>query len=378
MKVKVDINKLEEQIYAKRREVRYDMRDLTVEYIAHKYSDGIEYSSVDEDKRDSIETKRNFIYVPEYQREFTWDEKRSSKLIESILLGLPIPFIFVAENTDGAWEIVDGSQRIRTIHAFVNNELMLSGLQSLTLANNFYFKNLDESRKGKFLDTALRLIILSEETSEDVKKDMFERINRGSDLLKSMEKRKGIYMGDFTRFVYAYVESNKDLNDLLIVDKWLENRQEKQELLLRFFAFSENSTYKKGISGSLSEFLDKYLERKNNELALLDKSQISIELNKYKEKIDAVVLAVKEHFPYGFRHKKNPQTKRAVFEAISVGTWLAINNGGISSDITKEIISDKLNSPALQKYTHTANHIHKQEKLNGRVEFIFNLLVNGE
>ncbi|MEZ9186640.1 DUF262 domain-containing protein [Vibrio splendidus] len=378
MNKRVDLNKLEEQIYAKRREVRYDMRDLTVEYIADKYSDGVEYSSVDEEKRDSIETKRNILYVPEYQREFTWDEKRSSKLIESILLGLPIPFIFVAENTDGAWEIVDGSQRIRTIHAFVNNELMLSGLQSLNLANNVYFKDLDKSRKGKFLDTALRLIILSEETSEDVKKDMFERINRGSDLLKSMEKRKGIYMGNFTRFIYKYVESNQDLNDLLRVDKWLENRQEKQELLLRFFAFSEDSAYKKGVSGSLSDYLDRYLEKKNNELALLDKPQVELEINKYKERIDSVVLAVKEHFPYGFRHKKNPQTKRAVFEAISVGTWLAINKGSISNEISSEFILEKLNSPELQKYTHTANHIHKKEKLNGRIEFICNLLVKGE
>ncbi|WP_429059817.1 DUF262 domain-containing protein [Aeromonas veronii] len=369
--------KLEEQIYAKRREVRYDMRDLTVEYISEKYSHGINYLNDDDTNKSSIEIKRNILYVPEYQREFTWDEKRSSKLIESILLGLPIPFIFVAENSDGAWEIVDGSQRIRTIHAFISNELKLTALESLSLANNFYFDDLDKTRKGKFLDTALRFIILSEETTEEIKKDMFERINRGSDLLKSMEKRKGIYTGYFTSFIYKYVESNQDFNELIKVDRWLENRQEKQELLLRFFAFSENNAYQHGISGSLSEYLDKFLERKNLEFSLMSQETVKIELEKYESKINSVVKIVKEIFPYGFRHKSNPQTKRSVFEAISVGTWLAIEQNKISDKINTNIILEQLNSQEIKKFTHTANHLHKKEKLAGRIEFIRDLLIRG-
>ncbi|EID0694528.1 DUF262 domain-containing protein [Vibrio vulnificus] len=372
-----DQKKLEEQIYAKRREVRYDMRDLTVEYISEKYNHGISYASDDESDRTSADIKRNILYVPEYQREFTWDEKRSSKLIESILLGLPIPFIFVAENSDGAWEIVDGSQRIRTIHAFVNNELKLTALESLSLANNFYFDDLDKTRKGKFLDTALRFIILSEETTEEIKKDMFERINRGSDLLKAMEKRKGIYTGQFTSFIYKYVESNTDFNDLVKVDRWLENRQEKQELLLRFFAFSEKSAYQNGVSGSLSDYLDRFLEKKNLELSNMDSVSVNNELEKYESQINSVVKVVKDKFPYGFRHKANPQTKRSVFEAISVGTWLAIEKNKISNEITSDIILEKINSQTMKKFTHTANHVHKKEKLVGRIEFIRDLLIRG-
>ncbi|MBG6247077.1 MULTISPECIES: DUF262 domain-containing protein [Symbiopectobacterium] len=142
--------------------------------------------------------------------------------MESIILGLPIPFIFVAENKDGAWEIVDGSQRIRTIHSFVSNELRLGGLQSIDLANGSLFNELDKSRQGKLLDTALRFIILSEETTDEVKKDMFERINRGSDLLKSMEKRKGIYPGLFTDLIYDYPKENPEFKKQLLVDKWLD------------------------------------------------------------------------------------------------------------------------------------------------------------
>ena len=66
-----------------------------------------------------IDTGNNELFVPDYQREFVWDEERQSKLIESIILGLPIPLIFLTENNDGRLEIIDGSQRIRTLSAFL-------------------------------------------------------------------------------------------------------------------------------------------------------------------------------------------------------------------------------------------------------------------
>lgn len=372
-----DIAKLEEQIYAKRREVRYDMRDLTVEYISDKYKDGIEYSNVDEDERNAIETKRNVLFIPDYQRDFTWDERRSSKLIESILLGLPIPFIFVAENRDGAWEIVDGSQRIRAIHHFIENGLTLSGLESLSQANGLTFDKLEKGRQGKFLDTALRLIILSEETTDDVKKDMFERINRGSDLLKPMEKRKGIYTGIFTSFIYDYVESSEIFKELLLIDRWLENRQERQELLLRFFALSENDAYMQGVPGSLSDFLDRYIERKNNELSKLSQSEAQAEVKSFIDKIDSVNEVVKSIFPFGYRHKSNPQTKRSVFEAISIGTWKALQDNKINTSLTPAEIADLLQNDEFKKNTHVPNQLHKKQKLTDRVNYIRNMLVEG-
>ncbi|MDN2620908.1 DUF262 domain-containing protein [Klebsiella quasipneumoniae] len=366
---------LEEQIYLKRKEVRYDMRDLTVEYISGKYSDGLKYNEIDNENIDGSSLKRNTLYVPDYQREFTWDEKRQSKLIESIILGLPIPFIFVAENKDGAWEIVDGSQRIRTIHSFVSNELRLSGLQSIDHANGFLFNDLDKSRQGKLLDTALRFIILSEETTDEVKKDMFERINRGSDLLKSMEKRKGIYPGLFTDLIYDYPQENLEFKKQLLVDKWLEKRQEHNELLLRFYALSENDNYKKGVSGSFSDYLDKFLKNKNNELSKLSTEQQQKEINKYRRDMDEVLEFVNEFFPFGFRHTSNPQTKRSIFEAISVGTLLAIRMGINKDKIDKDEIRKAINSKEFKDNTHIANQLHKKEKLVGRIEFIRDLLL---
>ena len=94
---KISLYDVEQEIYSKRQTIRYDIRDLTVESIVNKYEDSLE-----SDDTELAKKKYNYIYIPEYQRDFTWDEDRQSKLIESIILGLPIPFIFVAENKDSS------------------------------------------------------------------------------------------------------------------------------------------------------------------------------------------------------------------------------------------------------------------------------------
>lgn len=367
-RAKATLNQVEDEIYAKRKTVRYDIRDLTVEAISQKYTD-----SLDTDEDTGQKLQYNCIYIPEYQRDFTWDENRQSKLIESIILGLPIPFIFVAENKDSSWEIVDGSQRVRTIHAFLNNKLALSGLESIRSLNGYKFLELDKTRQGKILNTALRIIVLSEETSDDIKKDMFERINRGSDLLKPMEKRKGIYTGQFTSFIYEYCHESDKFKSLVKIDKWLIKRQEYEELLLRFFAISDTKIYEKGINSGISGFLDDYLDRKNKELNELSSEDQSRTFSEYKSRINAVLDYVEKNFPYGFCHKHNPQTKRSVFEAISVGVWKALSEGVAQNRLDKEVVEKSLSSNEFRKNTYVANELHKKQKFQGRVEFIYRL-----
>jgi uncharacterized protein with ParB-like and HNH nuclease domain len=367
---KKNLETVEAEIYAKRKTVRYDIRDLTVETIVNKYK-----ASICEET-DSL-SKYNNIYIPDYQRDFTWDSERQAKLIESIILGLPIPFIFVAENKDGSWEIVDGSQRVRTLYAFVNNNLQLSKLNAISSLNGYKFEELEESRKGKFLNTALRIIVLSEETTDDVKKDMFERINRGSDLLKPMEKRKGIYPGLFTTFIYNYCETNEKFRKLALLDKWLINRQEYEELLLRFFALSETHIYEKGISTGVSAFLDKYIEKKNKEWGLMTTQELKKEKEKYIDKIDAVSDYVEKHFPYGYRHSSNPQTKRSIFEAISVGVDKAIQDKTINNTLDPDEVIGLFKNPNFVQCTNVAYMLHQKKKLNGRVQAVYQLVSTG-
>lgn len=365
------VESLEKEIYEKRQDVRYDIRDMTVEAIVNKYYDGLP----DDDKEKDI---YNYIFIPEYQRDFTWDENRQSKFIESIIIGLPTPFLFVAENKDSSWEIVDGSQRIRTLYSFVKGKLVLQGLQTIKRLNGFAFENLEIGRRGKFLNSALRIIVLSEETTDEVKKDMFERINRGSDLLKPMEKRKGIYPGKLTDLIYDYCENNERFIKLTAVDRWLERRQEREELLLRFFALTDTNAYENGIKEGISLFLDDYLDKKNSELNGCTEEERQERLDEYKDRIERVSKYVDINFPYGFRHKQNPQTKRSVFEAISVGVWKALSEGTAQKKLDKNRVGQVLASSEFRQYTYIANELHRKQKLRGRVMTIYNVVTGKE
>src|ERR1700677_1430808 len=97
------------QIREKQREVKYDLRDFTIDYIIKQFREGL-------------------FYVPEYQRNYVWPDGHRWRFIESVLLGLPIPMMFVADMEDGRLEIVDGAQRIQTLEAFDDDSLRLDKL----------------------------------------------------------------------------------------------------------------------------------------------------------------------------------------------------------------------------------------------------------
>ena len=361
---------VETQIYELRKTVRYDIRDLTVEQIVSKYS-----QSLDEDfDEDSDNSSSGIIYIPEYQRDFTWDEDRQSKLIESIILGLPIPFIFVAENKNGHWEIVDGSQRIRTLNSFITNKLKLRKLETLDKLNELYFSHLSSSRQAKIKDTALRLIVLSEETADEVKKDMFERINKGSDLLKPMENRKGSYPGVFTDFIYEYAE-RENTKARIKLGKWHEKRQERPELLLRFFGLL--AIYPKGIHDmGVAKYLDEFLKEKNKELE--DENIWNQTKETYVNTIEDMLMIVEKFFPYSFGFSQNSHTKRSVFEAISVGVSIFLRDKDISNiRLDENKIREGISSLEFKKHVRGGS-LHKTLKLKGRIDFIIKLLENSQ
>lgn len=365
-KNKVELS--EQQIYDLRKTVRYDIRELTIEIIVAKYKKGKRYNPEAIDEHADF---YNCIFVPEYQRDFTWDTVRQSRFIESVVLGLPIPLIFVAENKDSAWEIVDGSQRVRTLSAFLSNKLQLGSLEKLDKLNGFYFSDLDKSRQGKIKDTPIRMIVLSEDADDQVKTDMFERINRGSDLLKPMEKRKGIYLGDFRDFIYDKCAKIELFSKLAPIDNWLINRQEKEELILRFFAFSDGYSHYPSNTG-VANYLDEYLDKKNKALEKISPEKRKQELDDYLKQFTDTLDFVERYSKYGFRRTHNPQTKRVIFEAIAVGVNSALKE---NPDITfsKEKMQNLLNSKAFIDLTsgNVGNkRAYTKEQVIGRIEFV--------
>ena len=180
---------------------------------------------------------------------------------------------------------------------------------------------------------------------------MFERINKGSDLLKPMESRKGIYKGKFNDFLYSYAKNDKYV-ELTPLERWLEKRQEREELLLRFFALYENKQFSIGLEKTgVSKHLDEYLDKKNNILEKMNAKDLENELKKYKNMISNVIDLVDNVFIYGFRLSHNPHTKRSVFEAISIGAgqFIETHSEIDYKKFDKEEIFKSLNSYEFKK-----------------------------
>ena len=357
------IEDVENQIKNEQQSIDYDIRDFPIEYQVEKYLKG-------------VESDKNEIYVPDYQREFIWDDNRQSKFIESIMLGLPIPLIFVAEiETSGRLEIVDGSQRIRTLAGFLSDDLILKNLQILQKLNGLKFSDLKASRQRIFKNTSMRMIVLSSKADEKVRNDMFGRINTSSVPLLPMETRRGVYKGKFTDFIIDLSKNNK-FEKLCPIDKHFNGRREREELLLRFFAFADaHPTYNlNGINlrhTGVARFLDEYLKNKNQTVT-------EEELLKRKNAFYRVLDFIEKNFPKrGFRKFWNSnQTSRPYFEALSVGALLALRTDiNASIDDISCFSLDRNNPNEFFTLLSGRYHTHTPKRLSSRIEYVKNQIL---
>ena len=145
----------------------------------------------------------DLILRPEYQRKFVMNRKLSSRLIESILMDVPIPVIYLAEEKNGTYSVIDGQQRLTSFISFIqgnfpdtNEDFNLAGLTVLSDLNKKSFSELDKSLQSKIKTTTLHTIIIKKESEEDIKFEIFERLNTGSIRLNEDEIRNTIYRGE--------------------------------------------------------------------------------------------------------------------------------------------------------------------------------------
>lgn len=305
---------VEDEIRLHQREVDYETKEYPVEVLVDKYTKGL--------KDDA-----NEIFIPDYQREMAWDTQRQSKFIESVLIGLPIPYIFVADVNDpenstgdksGRLEIVDGTQRIRTLANFVTNKLVLSKLEKLTKIEGFRFRDLPPARQRRFQRRTLRLIELTEKADEEVRRDIFERINTGSVTLQDMEKRRGIRQGPMLKIVEKCAQ-DKLFHDLAPMTDAQIKRREREELVLRFFAYLDR--YEQfGVQNQsrVVRFLDTYLDDMN----AADPRTLEAKGEEFRRMLKFAQKAFPEA---GFAKSCGAKTTpRIRFEALAVGSALAL------------------------------------------------------
>lgn len=118
----------------------------------------------------------DIIPQPTYQRDYVMDDKQASKLIESILIQIPIPTVYLCEENDGRLSVIDGQQRMTSIVRFLKNEFALKGLEELKSLNKKYFKDLDKVMQRTIKTTTLNSIVILKE-SQELKYEIFARLN---------------------------------------------------------------------------------------------------------------------------------------------------------------------------------------------------------
>lgn len=228
---------------------------------------------------------------PEFQREGNvWNLKQKSELIESIIIGIPLPILYIKENVKGDWILIDGRQRLSTIFDFMDNKFALTNLTILKNYNGLKFKenNINSSNvltiidRGKIEDVQLVLHIIKEPTPEKLTYDLFDRVNRGGTRLNNQEMRNAIYQGSSTLYL-------KTLSKLEVYQKATSHisstRMKDRYLILRFISFY---LWRKKISkDSDSKYLNP-IEYKSDLEDFLAKSMKFLNILKFEINIDNI------------------------------------------------------------------------------------------
>ena len=210
--------------------------------------------------RDMVD-ENDLVLNPEYQREYVYDNVKASKLVESILLDIPIPSIYLSEEDDGSYSTVDGQQRITSLVRFTKNDFSLTKLEILTDLNGLKFKNLPKVYQRKFKTSTLQAICITKE-SKDCKYEIFARLNQGAVSLNPQELRNCVYRGPF----------NDLLDELAIHPLTRElfgvknKRKLYQQTILRFFAIRNLDTYKSSMLKHLNLFMSTHQNAKPEQI----------------------------------------------------------------------------------------------------------------
>lgn len=195
--------------------------------------------------------------TPPFQREFVWKTEQKCELIESIIMGIPLPAFYVKENENGVYIVVDGKQRLSALFDFIDGKFKLNRLSILKDRNNLSFDQLSLIEQNKIEDYTLTINVIRAPTSDRVTFDLFDRVNRGGTKINHQEMRNALYQGTSTHLIDALAQTDSflDATERSISPKRMKDRY----LVLRFLAFY---LWFKHLSVDLDE--DRPLEYKSN------------------------------------------------------------------------------------------------------------------
>nr|VFK50375.1 MAG: Uncharacterized conserved protein, contains ParB-like and HNH nuclease domains [Candidatus Kentron sp. TUN]VFK51547.1 MAG: Uncharacterized conserved protein, contains ParB-like and HNH nuclease domains [Candidatus Kentron sp. TUN]VFK55975.1 MAG: Uncharacterized conserved protein, contains ParB-like and HNH nuclease domains [Candidatus Kentron sp. TUN] len=222
----------------------------------------------------SMYTSNELVIDPEFQRLFRWDSHQQTRFIESLLLGIPIPSVFIAEDSEGRWELVDGLQRMSTILSFFGllkdnsskNNWALEKGDIVEELENLDIEKLPLKFRLNIKRSACRIEIIKWDSEYDLRFELFNRLNTGGSPLTDQEIRNCIFRG-------ISVDFTQTIKDLAATERFIgliqpTSRQKEQlyldELVLRFFSLFENhNNIKKNLSDHMTDYMKDATEDKN-------------------------------------------------------------------------------------------------------------------
>jgi hypothetical protein len=309
----------------------------------------------------SMLKEKQILVSPKYQRKFRWSPDQCSQFIESLLLGIPIPSLFMATNADSSWEVVDGVQRLSTIIKFAGDKelrtrlglgdaLILSDLQKLTDFVGLTFGEIPQTIQLHFWTRPIKVITLNDKSDPVVRYDLFERLNTGGVALSHQEIRDCVFQGEFADRLEQWSKLPTFLKAVKL--KKLQQRDATaEECILRFFAFRDR--YKE-FDHSVKIFLNDYMSDASKGFNYGPQEEILLKTFKELARV----------FPKGISRQNRTTTPLNLYEGISVGASLALNK------------VDKLHTADLAKWMEsrelrefTTGATNDRSAVKGRIEF---------
>lgn len=310
-----------EQVEERRKEIFTDSYPMSIGELVNLYKDG------------------DLEINPAFQRFFRWTDAQKVRLIESILLGIPIPSIFVAQRDDGVWDLVDGLQRISTILTFMgelkteNGEavepLTLSATEYLPLLDSVTWggddRQLDSSLKRLFKREKIEIKIIKKESDTSTKFELFQRLNTGGSQLSDQEVRNCLLIMLNEDFYRILVDLSRDINfneTIGITERLYEERYE-MELILRLLSLGNSTEDELKSIPDVSEFLTVKVKKF---------AESEVDWDSEKIFLSKTFLFLKEALgDNSFKRKKDGVYKGGfqltIFEVISTGVYLYLKNG---------------------------------------------------
>ena len=291
----------------KKKKIEMSDEDINIKYESGEQRIITEQGSYKLNLINSIFSSDRFILQPKFQRRITWDTKKRSKLIESFIMNIPVPPVFLYEEDFSTYVVMDGLQRISAIMDFYNDYYSLVGLEEWPELNGKKYSELPQKIKEGIDRRQLSAITLLKESTGDInsadkmKKIIFERLNTGGIQLEDQEIRNALYQGPFNDCCIELSENatfkklwkldgvtgntavnSFDLdeeNNLMAAKNKMIRRMYNVELVLRYFAMRTIASF----NGNLSGYLDMYLDHANK----YTKEQIIILSDEFKKAISS-------------------------------------------------------------------------------------------